>query len=650
MAITRDLFESLGGGELLADAAKGSLGAAGKHLADTAQQSITIEHDLKIAANVAGLDPREADAKISEWKAKLITLSKKTNQTQDELRGAFLALVKDGVTPDAALNGLESAGNAAKASGADLIKLSSSLQGTNDALKITPALASKATDSLMAISKGGGIKFEKLTEILPEAAESGAKLGITGTAGLASLGAAAQIANQAGASPEEAGKLMDDFFSKLSDPAFAKQHNIDLDKEKAAAQKSGDPLLYMAQLAQRLAKNDPAKLSGMFGSEIAQKVIMPLNDATALKQYQETRAAGMAANGVTARDKEAVLNSTAELAKGRQIETEANAQSSWAGGLHGAFDTALKGLNKVGIDDTVVLGIGAALTTGFALWNHKRNKSGAGSGGSPSLPGSSGGSGIRVFVTNWPGQGRGGGIDLPDRRRRPGSGPSRPGSNRTGRLSRMTRLAERGKSWLGRQGTGLRGIATRGSQVLRNGMQLGKGLLGTGAQALRAAPNLAMSALRALPGLSLRALPALGGGAMAAAAAGIATAGMAGYAVGGLINKHLIEGTKAGDAIGEGIAHVLAFFGNDDAREALRLNGDQAPQPPASQRPLTETEKRTIAALPAGSQSPQKVSGQIEVKIHLPASLTGTTTTVTQPAGQGVTVQPKVGTYLTGPG
>lgn len=49
----------------------------------------------------------------------------------------------------------------------------------------------------------------------------------------------------------------------------------------------------------------------------------------------------------------------------------------------------------------------------------------------------------------------------------------------------------------------------------------------------------------------------------------LAAAGAAGYGAGTLINKTLLEGTKAGDVIGRSIAQVLALFGNQDAKDSL---------------------------------------------------------------------------------
>lgn len=56
------------------------------------------------------------------------------------------------------------------------------------------------------------------------------------------------------------------------------------------------------------------------------------------------------------------------------------------------------------------------------------------------------------------------------------------------------------------------------------------------------------------------------------AAAGIGAAAFAGWEIGGWINKNFVDGTKAGDMIGSGVAHTMAFFGNNDAKDAIATN------------------------------------------------------------------------------
>lgn len=80
-------------------------------------------------------------------------------------------------------------------------------------------------------------------------------------------------------------------------------------------------------------------------------------------------------------------------------------------------------------------------------------------------------------------------------------------------------------------------------------------------------------------------------------------AGSLGYGIGTIISK-LTEGTKVGDAIGSGVAHTLAFFGNDEAQASVdRMNGTSAPGgggAPAAPSPYG----KTTAAPTGGAKDP----------------------------------------------
>ncbi|EGK71969.1 hypothetical protein METUNv1_01747 [Methyloversatilis universalis FAM5] len=93
---------------------------------------------------------------------------------------------------------------------------------------------------------------------------------------------------------------------------------------------------------------------------------------------------------------------------------------------------------------------------------------------------------------------------------------------------------------------------------------------GAGAAAAATAGRLRTAAVLA-GGMPLSAWGASAGTA-AAAGGGVLAAGAAGYGVGTLINDNLVTGTAVGDAIGEGIARLMAFFGSDEARRAVDVN------------------------------------------------------------------------------
>ena len=72
-------------------------------------------------------------------------------------------------------------------------------------------------------------------------------------------------------------------------------------------------------------------------------------------------------------------------------------------------------------------------------------------------------------------------------------------------------------------------------------------------------------------GLPLSAWGTMGAAGLGTAAAGITAAGAVGYAAGKYILNPMLEGTETGDKIGESVAKVLAFFGNEEARRAIEI-------------------------------------------------------------------------------
>lgn len=111
----------------------------------------------------------------------------------------------------------------------------------------------------------------------------------------------------------------------------------------------------------------------------------------------------------------------------------------------------------------------------------------------------------------------------------------------------------------------------------------------------------------------------------------IGAAGAGGYAAGSYINKHYVDGTGVGDAVGKSVAQVMALFGSKDAQAAL----DNSPQAQAAESKrradrLTAELQRRRAQVAAQNQTPlmmqnagngaagastQPVNGQISIRI-----------------------------------
>ncbi len=157
-----------------------------------------------------------------------------------------------------------------------------------------------------------------------------------------------------------------------------------------------------------------------------------------------------------------------------------------------------------------------------------------------------------VFVTNWP-DGLGG-VGVAAEAVAAGAG--------RGWLSKLKTWTGKMAPFAARLGTSLGGIAS-------TPVAAGIGSFGAGAG------RGWLSKLKTWTGkmapFAARLGTSLGGIASTPVAAGIGSFG-AGFGVGSLINKYLIDGTKLGDAIGEGLNRIAAALGSQESRLAIEIN------------------------------------------------------------------------------
>lgn len=102
----------------------------------------------------------------------------------------------------------------------------------------------------------------------------------------------------------------------------------------------------------------------------------------------------------------------------------------------------------------------------------------------------------------------------------------------------------------------------------------GASLLGTGAAAAGGAASVGLlTKLKTIAALApLAAKSTLGVAGAGFTAAGVGLAGAAGYGVGTVINKYVLEGTKAGDGIGELVARFMSLMGSEEAKRSVAIN------------------------------------------------------------------------------
>lgn len=129
------------------------------------------------------------------------------------------------------------------------------------------------------------------------------------------------------------------------------------------------------------------------------------------------------------------------------------------------------------------------------------------------------------------------------------------------------------------QGKALQAAAGVTPVFVTNASEIGAGggaasLLGTGGAAAGGAAAVGLLAkLKNLTAIgALIGTAPIGLAGAGAVAGGVGLAGAAGYGVGTGIYKLSLEGNQGGAAIGAGVARVLAFFGNEEAKRSVAIN------------------------------------------------------------------------------
>ncbi|GAB7128776.1 hypothetical protein JCM19000A_32840 [Silvimonas sp. JCM 19000] len=561
-------------------------------LKDAAEQAIDVEHELANIANTAGVGQMKFKSTMAEWKTGLISTSKATNQTQADLLRGFGALVSKGLDPRVAMTMTRSIGHAATATGADVEELGRSIYSVYDNLKVPVGDVDRALEMMASAGNEGAFELRDMALYFPQLTASAAQLGVKGTKGVASLGAALQIALKGAGDPAEAANNLKNFLAKLSAPETAKafkKFGVNYSAEMKKAIASGDPVMYFAQLTQKVTKGDRMKLGQLFSDMQVQNFLAPM--LANMQEYQRIRNQASNSKGLLKQEEVNMMTTASEQLKRMDINMQATLQSSSLLGV--SVDTLTEKLSKLSDDGLGKIEIGAAVlgVAGSAWGTGKVLKWGAGK-----LAGKSAGgpaaekvketlgkvAGVTpVEVTNWPtgfGSGVGENPDVPD--------------------------------------------------------------------AAKDAAGSLWQQFKALGKTNLKWIPAMGAGAVATSAAAVAGAGAAGYAGGTMLYKHAIEGTTFSDDIGEGVARFLATFGNKEARQTLNVMVPGS-APAATPSGAAPSQPATLAP---GSLN-NKVSGVIEVKIEMPQGINASRITATQPAGQGLQIKtPRVGTYMGGTG
>lgn len=279
------------------------------------------EHDLAQIGITAGMSAQQ----VEELRQTLRRLSGKeeTNQSMDKLVQAYKTLASTGLTDKITDQRkmetiLRSIGRTATAATADIDDVSRMAFTLVDTLGVAPDDLAKELDRLAFAGKKGAFELRDMAQYFPTLGAAAREAGMTGTEGIATLGASLQIALKGAGSSGEAANNMKNFLAKMMSPDVMKnfkERGVDVTKVIAEAMKNGEnPIEAMLKKTDAMLGTDAvkrkARLGALFGDMQVQDFIRPM--LANMEGYKELKAEIMTASGTVDADYGTILATSKE--------------------------------------------------------------------------------------------------------------------------------------------------------------------------------------------------------------------------------------------------------------------------------------------------------------------------------------------------
>ena len=260
--------------------------------------------------------------------AQIKQVARDTNQATSDIGQAVDFLVGMGAAQEVALTVSGPIGKAATAYRAATEDLAKATFAVVDNLKTPAEDAAFALDIMARAGKGGGFELRDMAKEFPALTASAQFLGMTGTAAVADLAAALEVARKGAADGAQAANNMANFFQKLTTKETLKNFGkagVDVMAElEYAAQKGISPVEHMLQVLDRVTDGGQAdKVAAIFGDKQVLEFIKPM--MANMDEYRRIRESALAAQG------------TVEEDYARRIQT--------AEGVQKRFSAAMENLN-----------------------------------------------------------------------------------------------------------------------------------------------------------------------------------------------------------------------------------------------------------------------------------------------------------------
>lgn len=275
-------------------------------------QAIDAQHEMRAIGNAAQLTASQ----IAFARDRLIGIGGITNQYQSDLIGGYKILADADFDNATALKLLIPIGKTTTAVKGDLADIARTAVTMRNNLKLGADEIPRAFE----IAQG---TMREMAPFFPSIAASAERLGIKGTAGVASLVAAIKTARMGAGSLDEAASNTERFLMRLTSPDIVNNFaafGVNLKREMETAAALGeDPILSMVELIESITGGDDFKLGELVGDRQGGKFVRPLIEH--MREYREARAQALDSNGALDKNYANMLTTFAEQWKAMKILT-----------------------------------------------------------------------------------------------------------------------------------------------------------------------------------------------------------------------------------------------------------------------------------------------------------------------------------------
>jgi TP901 family phage tail tape measure protein len=247
---------------------------------------VSVAGDFEHKLAQAGVTADLTAAQVAGLRDKIrgLAVPAETNQSMDQLLGAYTALVSAGLGHGQAVESLRALGRTATASGSNIEDLAKTAFQLVDTLGVAPENLSAELDRLAFAGKKGAFELKDMAQHFPALAAQAKELGLTGTEAVATLASALQMAKKGAADPAEAANNMKNFLMKITSKE-ARQNfqkfGVDVTKTlKEAMEKGENPFEAVVRMIDKALGTDKNtrknRLGELFGDMQVQQFLVPV--------------------------------------------------------------------------------------------------------------------------------------------------------------------------------------------------------------------------------------------------------------------------------------------------------------------------------------------------------------------------------------